>query len=70
MADRDEGFEEYEPLPYNAKKWILPGTILFFLVNLIIGEQHAQHYIGASKLFAVKKIVTNTIAEDYYFNFS
>ncbi|KAL5259318.1 hypothetical protein ACHWQZ_G009679 [Mnemiopsis leidyi] len=36
MADRDEGFEEYEPLPYNAKKWILPGTILFFLVNLII----------------------------------
>lgn len=35
MAD-SEAFEPFEPFPYEPKKWILPGTILFFLVNLII----------------------------------
>ena len=32
----DPGFEPYVAIPYEAKNWLLPGTIIFFLVSLII----------------------------------
>jgi len=35
MGDSAKEYDVYVPLPYEAKKWLMPGTILFFLCSLI-----------------------------------